>query len=34
MNRNTENKHFRFSTEGEAGHPMMVDAACHRQETK
>jgi len=27
MNRNNENEHFRFGAEGEAGHPMMVDAA-------
>ncbi len=27
MNRSTENEHFRVGTEGEAGHPMMVDAA-------
>jgi len=27
MNRNTENEHFRFGAEGEAGHPTMVDAA-------
>jgi hypothetical protein len=27
MNRNTENEHFRLGAEGEAGHPMMVDAA-------
>jgi len=27
MNRSTENEHFRVGAEGEAGHPMMVDAA-------
>jgi hypothetical protein len=28
MNRSTENEHFRLGAEGEAGHPMMVDAAA------
>jgi len=27
MNRSTESEHFRVGTEGEAGHPLMVDAA-------
>jgi len=27
MNRSTESERFRVGAEGEAGHPMMVDAA-------
>jgi len=27
MNRGTENERFRIGAEGQAGHPMMVDAA-------
>ena len=34
MNRRTENERFRIGAKGEAGHPLMVDAAWRRPDTK